>query len=54
MGQAKTGELKRAARQFGVTSAGLRRNGRKSASPARVGAVKVRQHAGRSFGGGGG
>lgn len=40
MGQAKMGELKRAARQLGVTSTTLRQHGWKTASPARVKAVK--------------
>lgn len=40
MGQAKTGELKRAARQLGVTSTALRQHGWKTASPARVKAVR--------------
>lgn len=40
MGHAKMGELKRAARQLGVTSTTLRQHGWKTASPARVKAVK--------------
>ena len=40
MGQAKMGELRRAARQLGVTSTTLRRHGWKTASPARVKAVR--------------
>jgi hypothetical protein len=36
MGKAKTGELKRAARQLGVTSTTLRQHGWKTASPVRV------------------
>jgi len=40
MGQAKMGELKRAARQLGVTSTTLRRHGWKTASPARVKSVR--------------
>jgi hypothetical protein len=41
MGQAKRGELKRAARQLGVTSAILRQHGWKTASPARVKAAAI-------------
>jgi hypothetical protein len=41
MGQAKMRELKRAARQLGVTSTTLRRHGWKTASPARVKAAAV-------------
>jgi hypothetical protein len=41
MGQAKRGELERAARQLGVTSTTLRQHGRKTASPARVKAAAV-------------
>jgi hypothetical protein len=40
MGQAKMGELKRAAQQLGVTSTTLRQHGWKTASPARVKAVR--------------
>jgi hypothetical protein len=40
MGQAKRGELKRAARQLGVTSTTLRQHGWKTASPARVRAAR--------------
>jgi hypothetical protein len=40
MGQAKMGELKRAARRLGVTSTTLRQHGWKTASPARVKNVK--------------
>jgi hypothetical protein len=36
MGQAKMRELKRAARQLGVTSTTFRQHGWKTASPARV------------------
>src|SRR5450631_840683 len=36
MGQAKRGELERAARQLGVTSTTLRQHGWKTASPERV------------------
>jgi hypothetical protein len=54
MGQAKMGESKGAAWQLVVASAALRRNARKTASPARADAVKVGQLAWRSFGGGGG
>jgi hypothetical protein len=41
VGQAKMRELKRAARQLGVTSTPLRQHGRKTASPARVKAAAV-------------
>jgi hypothetical protein len=41
MGQAKRGGLERAARQLGVTSAILRQQGWKIASPARVKAAAV-------------
>ena len=41
MGQAKRGELERAARQLGVTSTTLRQYGWKSASPARGKAAAV-------------
>jgi hypothetical protein len=40
MGQARMRELKRAARQLGVTSATLRQHGWKTASPARVRAAR--------------
>jgi hypothetical protein len=40
MGQAKRGELKRAARQLGVTSTILRQHGWKTVSPARVRAAR--------------
>jgi hypothetical protein len=40
MGQAKMGELERAARQLGVTSTTLRQQGWKTASPARVRAAR--------------
>jgi hypothetical protein len=40
MGQAKMGELKRAAQQLGVTSTALRQHGWRTASPARVKAVR--------------
>jgi hypothetical protein len=40
MGQAKRGELKRAAWQLGVTSTTLRQHGWKTASPARVRAAR--------------
>jgi hypothetical protein len=40
MGQAKRGELERAARQLGVTSTSLRQQGWKTASPARVRAAR--------------
>jgi hypothetical protein len=41
MGQAKMRELKRAARQLGVTSTTLRQHGWKTASPARVKAAAI-------------
>jgi hypothetical protein len=40
MGQAKMGELKRAARQLGVTSTALRQHGWETASPVRVKAAR--------------
>jgi DNA-binding transcriptional regulator YdaS (Cro superfamily) len=41
MGPANRGELKRAARQLGVTSTTLRQHGWRTASPARVKAAAV-------------